>query len=114
MRFYSCDPADRGFRAGKYPWFRSYGSIGAFLVSGIHHRDLSFRRGGARLADGKEQLGFPRHICELFEKAGAFVGDETKSVADKRQMVKEMAQFAHEENAEWQDIRRNAKPEPML
>ncbi len=55
-----------------------------------------------------------RNICELFEKAGAFVGDETKSVADKRQMVKEMAQFAHEENAEWQDIRRNARPEPML
>ena len=55
-----------------------------------------------------------RNTWELFEKAGAFVGDETKSVADKRQMVKEMAQFAHEENAEWQDIRRNAKPEPML
>ena len=55
-----------------------------------------------------------RKTWKLFHRASVFFDDDSKTPEDKRQMVKELVKFAHEENAEWQNIRKNAKPEPMI
>ena len=55
-----------------------------------------------------------RKVWELFKKARVFFDDNSKDVEDKRQMIKDLVLFAHEENLEWQDLRNNAKPEPMI
>ena len=58
-----------------------------------------------------------RKTWKLFNRASVFFDDDSNEVEDredKRQMVKELVKFAHEENAEWQDLQKHAKPEPMF
>ena len=55
-----------------------------------------------------------RDTLALFRKTIAFVDSSEHSLADKKQMIKELMQYAHRENADWNDIKKNAKPEPMI
>lgn len=55
-----------------------------------------------------------RDMQKLFWKTDDFVGSGAHSLEDKRQMIRELMQHAHRENVDWNDIKRNAKPEPMI
>ena len=50
---------------------------------------------------------------DLFRKTIDYVDDPNHDMASKRQIIREMMIFAHEENAEWNSIKKDAKPEPM-
>lgn len=54
-----------------------------------------------------------RAAYELFLKTDKYVG-AANSIESKRMIIKELMMFAHEENAEWNSIRSDAKPEPMM
>ena len=54
-----------------------------------------------------------RKALSLFRKTEQYIG-ENHSVLDRRQMIKEMILYAHHENAEWNEIKNGAKPEPMI
>ena len=54
-----------------------------------------------------------RKTLSLFRDVEKYL-DEEPDPANKRQMIKELIKYAHDENREWNDIRIGAKPEPMI
>lgn len=54
-----------------------------------------------------------RGAYELFLKTDKFVS-ASNSLESKRAIIRELMMFAHRENAEWNSIRSDAKPEPMI
>ena len=62
-----------------------------------------------------DSLGYQyRNTVKLFDKTIKFVESNNHTVEEKKQIIKELMLYAHQENTEWNNIKKNAEPEPMM
>ena len=54
-----------------------------------------------------------RKTYNLFQEAIPYINNKDHPLESKRLIIKKLVLFAHEENAEWNSIKNDAKPEPM-